>query len=154
MGKRKTRSKQITKKQVKLDTTFRCPFCNHGDSVEYTIFYKESLGKAKCSVCLESYNTNVTPLTHAIDIYNFVTISWIVKNSTAFQFRILYALFDKINYCPNKQFTETSQRASNLWEVPVGTITTESLNHDYQQSLLWHHLCPESHGRALVQCFG
>ncbi|KAK3018772.1 hypothetical protein RJ639_005235 [Escallonia herrerae] len=70
MGKRKSRSKAAPKKKVKLDDTFRCPFCNHGDSVECTILYKKSLGEAKCYVCSESYSTNVTPLTHPIDIYS------------------------------------------------------------------------------------
>ncbi|KAK2994694.1 hypothetical protein RJ640_026173 [Escallonia rubra] len=79
MGKRQARSKPAPKNKEKLDTTFRCPFCNHCDSVECTIFYKESLGEAKCYACSVSYSTNVTHLTHAIDIYS----EWIDTCETA-----------------------------------------------------------------------
>ncbi|KAK6157364.1 hypothetical protein DH2020_011612 [Rehmannia glutinosa] len=59
MGKRKSRAKPPPKKRMdKLDTVFSCPFCNHGTSVECRM------------ICQESFSTNVTALTEAIDIYS------------------------------------------------------------------------------------
>ncbi|KAK6134614.1 hypothetical protein DH2020_031624 [Rehmannia glutinosa] len=87
MGKRKSRAKPPPKKRMdKLDTVFSCPFCNHGTSVECRIrvhggsetalfFFcfsdmKNLIGEASCRICQESFSTNVTALTEAIDIYS------------------------------------------------------------------------------------
>ncbi|KAH0639007.1 hypothetical protein KY285_035593 [Solanum tuberosum] len=54
----------------KLDTTFTCPFCSHGSSVECHIDMKNLIGEANCMICQESFSTTVTALTEAIDIYS------------------------------------------------------------------------------------
>ncbi|PON37960.1 Transcription elongation factor [Parasponia andersonii] len=72
MGKRKSRKlKPATKKKIKLETTFDCPFCNRKDSVECELDNKEKkyrYGTASCWVCEEGYSTRINALTEPIDL--------------------------------------------------------------------------------------
>ncbi|KAF3336940.1 transcription elongation factor 1 [Carex littledalei] len=71
MGKRKSRAKPAAKKRMdKLDTTFCCPFCNHGSGVECKIDLKNNIGEANCRICQENFSTTVNALTEPIDIYS------------------------------------------------------------------------------------
>ncbi|PRQ35288.1 putative transcription elongation factor 1 [Rosa chinensis] len=70
MGKRKSRAKPVKKRVEKLDTVFTCPFCNHGRSVECRIHKEEMVGSAVCYICKARFDTNITTLSEAIDIYS------------------------------------------------------------------------------------
>nr|BAX25038.1 hypothetical protein [Oryza alta] len=74
MGKRKSRmSKMLAtakKAAPKLETTFSCPFCDHGGAVECSIDLKHMLAEASCFVCQARYSTTVHALTEPIDVYS------------------------------------------------------------------------------------
>ncbi|CAK8530617.1 unnamed protein product [Lathyrus oleraceus] len=71
MGKRKAKTKPPPKKRMdKLDTSFSCPFCNHGSSVECRIDMKNLIGEASCSICQENFSTTITALSEPIDVYS------------------------------------------------------------------------------------
>ena len=73
MGKRKSASSKTASRKklaVKLDTAFRCPFCNHPRSVECKIDVKEWIAEAVCFVCEERYSTKAHALTEPIDVYS------------------------------------------------------------------------------------
>ncbi|KAF0976580.1 hypothetical protein FDP41_004479 [Naegleria fowleri] len=70
MGKRKTRKPPPKKVQPKLPTSFDCPFCNHEGTVECVIDRKQSTGKLTCRICGAQYQTNITYIMSAIDVYS------------------------------------------------------------------------------------
>ncbi|XXG77470.1 hypothetical protein AAC387_Pa08g1615 [Persea americana] len=70
MGKRKSRAKPPTKKKIKVDTCFTCPFCNHAGTVECDMDKKHMIGVALCYICKESYSTTIHGLSGPIDVYS------------------------------------------------------------------------------------
>ncbi|XXG77433.1 hypothetical protein AAC387_Pa08g1586 [Persea americana] len=71
MGKRKsTRPKPPSKKPMKLDKCFTCPFCNHPGTVECDMDRKHMIGQAFCYICKESYSTIINRLSEPIDVYH------------------------------------------------------------------------------------
>ncbi|CAG9334876.1 unnamed protein product [Blepharisma stoltei] len=70
MGKRKSSSKITKAPRPKLDRIFDCPFCNHSKTVE--VLFQKTLGKASisCRVCAATWDTKVTALSEAIDVYS------------------------------------------------------------------------------------
>ncbi|KAK8938848.1 hypothetical protein KSP39_PZI010943 [Platanthera zijinensis] len=71
MGRRKSRVKPAPRKRMaKLDTVFRCPFCNHESSVECRIDKKNKIGEASCRICEEKFSMIINALTEPIDIYS------------------------------------------------------------------------------------
>ncbi|CAM9341018.1 unnamed protein product [Choristocarpus tenellus] len=70
MGRRKKSTKKIVvKKNQKLSTVFKCPFCNHDSVVECTMNHKEGTGRLLCRMCEVQYEMTINYLTEPIDIY-------------------------------------------------------------------------------------
>ena len=53
----------------KLETIFRCPFCQHENSVGCSFNKVLRIGEISCSICSANYETRITPLTEPIDMY-------------------------------------------------------------------------------------
>lgn len=70
MGKRKAAAKPQKKIKQKLDTTFRCLFCNHEKSVLCTLDKKNGIGDLQCKICGQSFQTAITSLSQPVDIYS------------------------------------------------------------------------------------
>ncbi|KAL2632047.1 hypothetical protein R1flu_016733 [Riccia fluitans] len=72
MGKRKSiaKAQRPKKRQEKLAEVFKCPFCNHAESVECTIFKKEQLGVLFCRICREVFKAITHALSEPIDVYS------------------------------------------------------------------------------------
>lgn len=70
MGKRKTKRKPQAKIREKLDTQFNCLFCNHEKSVTAKLNKSTGVGDIKCRICQASWQCNITPLSHPIDVYS------------------------------------------------------------------------------------
>ncbi|KAF3986519.1 hypothetical protein FT663_03782 [Candidozyma haemuli var. vulneris] len=70
MGKRKAAAKPQKKIKVKLDTTFRCLFCNHEKSVICTLDKKNGVGDLACKICGQSFQTAINSLSQPVDIYS------------------------------------------------------------------------------------
>ncbi|KAJ6879078.1 hypothetical protein NC652_032588 [Populus alba x Populus x berolinensis] len=71
MAKRKSRSnsRPVKKPKLKLDTVFRCPFCQLENTVGCSFDKDLNIGEISCSICHAGYDTKLTPLTEPIDIY-------------------------------------------------------------------------------------
>mmetsp|Transcript_26419 Transcript_26419/g.66668 ORF Transcript_26419/g.66668 Transcript_26419/m.66668 type:complete len:108 (+) Transcript_26419:182-505(+) len=71
MGKRKTAKKVQKKERPKVMGAgqFDCPSCNHAGSIKVSIMKKEKVGRCKCNVCGQSYETHITALSEPVDIY-------------------------------------------------------------------------------------
>jgi len=70
MARRKSRSNnRPVKPKLKLDTVFRCPFCQLENSVGCSFDKDLNIGEISCSICHAGYETKLTPLTEPIDIY-------------------------------------------------------------------------------------
>lgn len=70
MGKRKAAAKPQKKIKQKLDTTFRCLFCNHEKSVLCTLDKKNGIGDLQCKICGQSFQTAINSLSQPVDIYS------------------------------------------------------------------------------------
>ncbi|KAF0901510.1 hypothetical protein E2562_003493 [Oryza meyeriana var. granulata] len=74
MGKRKSRMSKVIatakKAAPKLETVFRCPFCDHTGMVECRIDLKLMVAEASCCNCLAKYSTTAHALTEPIDVYS------------------------------------------------------------------------------------
>ncbi|KAK3234976.1 hypothetical protein CYMTET_54797 [Cymbomonas tetramitiformis] len=70
MGKRKSKAPTETKKILKVPTSFNCPFCNHGSSVECRIDREAENGEVRCRVCSEGFQMKINNLTDPVDIYS------------------------------------------------------------------------------------
>ncbi|XP_064386819.1 transcription elongation factor 1 homolog [Halichondria panicea] len=71
MGRRKSKRKAPTKKRAgPLDSQFTCPFCNHERSCEVDMDRQRNTGTISCRVCLEDFQTTITYLSEAIDVYS------------------------------------------------------------------------------------
>ena len=77
MGRRrKTKALKVQKfKQPKLDTEFKCPFCEHGKSVSCQKDHKLNVWVLSCRVCGQVYTTPIADLVEPIDVYS----EWIDK---------------------------------------------------------------------------
>jgi len=69
MGRRKSRKVQKAKPKPKVPSVFDCPFCNHAKSVSCTMRKESNSAKLRCSVCDESFEANINPLSQPVDIY-------------------------------------------------------------------------------------
>mmetsp|Transcript_34131 Transcript_34131/g.60948 ORF Transcript_34131/g.60948 Transcript_34131/m.60948 type:complete len:84 (+) Transcript_34131:495-746(+) len=70
MGKRKSSKPPPPKKKAKMETTFTCPFCNHEKSIQVKMMFKTKRAEAKCSMCAEYYNCEITNISEEIDVYS------------------------------------------------------------------------------------
>lgn len=70
MGKRKSSRKVQKAPRPKLERVFDCPFCNHNKTVEVLFKKSESKASISCRVCTVSWETKMTPLMEAIDVYS------------------------------------------------------------------------------------
>lgn len=70
MGKRKAAAKPVKKVKQKLDTTFRCLFCNHEKSVICTLDKRNSIGDLHCKICGQTFQTAINSLSQPVDIYS------------------------------------------------------------------------------------
>lgn len=71
MGRRRKTAKfGVTKKsKEKIPTTFNCPFCASTETVRCVLDKDRQIGFVQCDVCRESFSTNITPLSEAVDVY-------------------------------------------------------------------------------------
>ncbi|CAM9794176.1 transcription elongation factor 1 homolog [Petromyzon marinus] len=72
MGRRKSKRKPPTKKKMvgTLATQFTCPFCNHERSCDVKMDRERNTGVISCTVCLEEFQTPITYLSEAVDVYS------------------------------------------------------------------------------------
>ncbi|KAJ8613117.1 hypothetical protein CTAYLR_004799 [Chrysophaeum taylorii] len=72
MGRRKKSSvkKAVKRKRTSISTQFKCPFCNHEDSVEATLKYEQEVGTLVCRVCGASYSATINYLSEPIDVFS------------------------------------------------------------------------------------
>lgn len=70
MGKRKSSKPPPKKQRPKLSKAFNCPFCNSDKTVIATLDWEEHKGKVECTVCHETYGSQINALTEAVDIYS------------------------------------------------------------------------------------
>lgn len=70
MGKRKSSRKVQKAPKPKLERVFDCPFCNHNKTVEVLLKKSETKASISCRVCTVSWETKMTPLMEAIDVYS------------------------------------------------------------------------------------
>ncbi|KAF3852247.1 hypothetical protein F7725_005602 [Dissostichus mawsoni] len=72
MGRRKSKRKPPTKKKLTgdLDSQFTCPFCNHEKSCDVKMERTRNTGIISCTVCLEEFQTPITYLSEAVDVYS------------------------------------------------------------------------------------
>ena len=72
MGKRKVKRKPAPKRKMiePLDTQFSCPFCNHEKSCYVKLDHERKTGSIRCRICGEEFNTPITDLYEAVDVYN------------------------------------------------------------------------------------
>ncbi|KAJ2360573.1 hypothetical protein H4S01_005676 [Coemansia sp. RSA 2610] len=70
MGKRKSARKPQGKKKSKLDTSFRCLLCNHEESVTVNMDKQQRIGTLRCKVCSARFESAVTHLSDAVDVYS------------------------------------------------------------------------------------
>ncbi|KAJ2768152.1 hypothetical protein IWQ56_003049 [Coemansia nantahalensis] len=69
MGKRKSSRKVQAKKVIKLETSFTCLHCNHEKSVTVKIDKDMGIGTLRCKVCGQTFQSRVTRLEGAVDVY-------------------------------------------------------------------------------------
>ncbi|KAL9133802.1 MAG: hypothetical protein Q9175_005021 [Cornicularia normoerica] len=72
MGKRKksSRKPQGPKKKEPLPTNFPCLFCNHEKSVSVKLDKKAGIGELSCKVCGQQFQTGISYLSAAVDVYS------------------------------------------------------------------------------------
>jgi transcription elongation factor Elf1 len=70
MGKRKSSRKVQKAPKPKLEKVFDCPFCNHNKTVEICFKKADQKASISCRVCTVSWETKMTPLMEAIDVYS------------------------------------------------------------------------------------
>ncbi|GMH69831.1 hypothetical protein TrST_g4701 [Triparma strigata] len=68
-GRRAKKQKVQTKARPKVATKFKCPFCNHTDSVECKLNNRSGTGSLSCRVCSAGFEMPVHYLTEPIDIF-------------------------------------------------------------------------------------
>ncbi|XP_014673386.1 PREDICTED: transcription elongation factor 1 homolog [Priapulus caudatus] len=72
MGRRRSKRKPPAKSKTiqPLETQFTCPFCNHEKSCEVKMDRNRNTGIITCRVCLEDFQTQITYLSEAVDVYS------------------------------------------------------------------------------------
>lgn len=70
MGKRKSSRKVQKAPRPKLEKVFDCPYCNHNKTVEVSFKKAEQRASISCRVCAVAWETRLTALTEAIDVYS------------------------------------------------------------------------------------
>lgn len=72
MGRRKkSTTKKVVKKQRRgVATQFKCPFCNHEESVEAKLDYENEVGSLECRVCGATYSSTINYLSEPIDVFS------------------------------------------------------------------------------------
>lgn len=72
MGRRKKSSvkKAVKRQRPKVSTQFKCPFCNHDDSVEAMMDYERQTGNLKCRVCGAEYSATINYLSEPVDVFS------------------------------------------------------------------------------------
>mmetsp|Transcript_11264 Transcript_11264/g.42046 ORF Transcript_11264/g.42046 Transcript_11264/m.42046 type:complete len:122 (-) Transcript_11264:66-431(-) len=72
MGRRKKSSakKIVANKKPSIPKHFKCPFCNHENAVVCVMDWKRHVGELKCRICGAEYQTSISYLSEAIDVYS------------------------------------------------------------------------------------
>mmetsp|Transcript_66609 Transcript_66609/g.139054 ORF Transcript_66609/g.139054 Transcript_66609/m.139054 type:complete len:101 (+) Transcript_66609:64-366(+) len=70
MGRRRSRGQAPSKPKPKLDTMFDCLFCQTGKAVEVKMVRLEQIGFLKCRVCGVSFQSRISYLSEAVDVYS------------------------------------------------------------------------------------
>eukprot|EP01080_Neovahlkampfia_damariscottae_P005437 gene5437-9250_t len=70
MGRRKVRKAPPKKAKSVVPNVFDCPFCNASSSVECKMDRKSSTGKVLCRICGTNYQTSISYLTDAVDVFS------------------------------------------------------------------------------------
>merc|ERR1712039_766778 len=70
MGRRRARAQAPSKPKPKLDTMFDCLFCQTGKAVEVKMVRLEQVGFLKCRVCGVTFQSRVSYLSEAVDVYS------------------------------------------------------------------------------------
>lgn len=60
----------MARKREALSTQFSCLFCNHENCVTVELRKKEAVGSLRCKICDQRFDTNITYLSAAIDVYS------------------------------------------------------------------------------------
>ncbi len=69
MGKRKMQRPLFVRKNEKLETRFKCPFCEEDESVEVKVARKLKVAGLLCQSCGVKYLTHSHNLTEPLDVY-------------------------------------------------------------------------------------
>mmetsp|Transcript_23574 Transcript_23574/g.67530 ORF Transcript_23574/g.67530 Transcript_23574/m.67530 type:complete len:98 (-) Transcript_23574:94-387(-) len=70
MGRRRSRAQAAPKPKPKLDTMFDCLFCQTGKAVEVKMVRLEQIGFLKCRVCGVTFQSRISYLSEAVDVYS------------------------------------------------------------------------------------
>jgi len=70
MGRRRARAQAQPKPRPKLDTQFDCLFCQSNKTIEVKMVRPEQIGFLKCRVCNVSFQTRISYLSEAVDVYS------------------------------------------------------------------------------------
>ncbi|EDV40154.1 uncharacterized protein Dana_GF20068 [Drosophila ananassae] len=72
MGRRKSKRKAPPKQKniQPLAQVFDCPFCNHKQACEVLMDKIKLIGRIKCNICQELFQTSVNFLSEPIDVFN------------------------------------------------------------------------------------
>jgi len=69
MGRRAKKQKVNTAAKVVVATRFKCPFCNHEDSVECKMENSKGKGTLSCRICDAGYEMPIHYLSEPIDVF-------------------------------------------------------------------------------------
>mmetsp|Transcript_94455 Transcript_94455/g.167295 ORF Transcript_94455/g.167295 Transcript_94455/m.167295 type:complete len:98 (-) Transcript_94455:110-403(-) len=70
MGRRRGRAQKGAGPKPKLDTTFDCLYCQTVRAIEVKLVRLEQIGFLKCRVCNASFQTRISYLNEAVDVYS------------------------------------------------------------------------------------
>ncbi|BFZ64488.1 hypothetical protein YB2330_005634 [Saitoella coloradoensis] len=70
MGKRSKAAKPKAAIKEKLSQTFNCLFCNQDNSVICKLDKKANVGTIRCTNCHQAFQTGITHLSEAVDVYS------------------------------------------------------------------------------------
>uniref|UniRef100_A0A7S2TAU1 Transcription elongation factor 1 homolog n=1 Tax=Prorocentrum micans TaxID=2945 RepID=A0A7S2TAU1_PROMC len=70
MGRRRSRGQAAPKPRPKLDVMFNCLFCQTARAVEVKMVRLEQVGFLKCRVCNASFQSRISYLSEAVDVYS------------------------------------------------------------------------------------
>mmetsp|Transcript_55337 Transcript_55337/g.89476 ORF Transcript_55337/g.89476 Transcript_55337/m.89476 type:complete len:99 (+) Transcript_55337:89-385(+) len=79
MGRRRSRGQAAPKPKPKLDSMFDCLFCQSLKAIEVKLIRLEKIGFLKCRVCGVNFQSAISYLNEAVDVYS----DWVDATSEA-----------------------------------------------------------------------